>query len=341
MLYFNCDYNNGCHPQVLEAICRTNNEYTDVYGDDCYSLSAKDKIRKAGNCPNADIFFLGGGTQTNATVISALLRDSDGVVAASTGHIALHESGAIEYTGHKVLTIPQHNGKIENSELRDFLETYYADDFHNHIVWPAMLYISFPTEYGTIYSKSELESIYATCKEYNMKLFIDGARLGYGLMSKSCDVSFSDLCRLCDVFYIGGTKVGALCGEAVVFPNGDTPVHFFSTIKQHGALFAKGRLNGVQFDALFTDNLYFKISSHALEMADLLKEILKSKGYRFYLETCTNQQFVIVENSKLKSLSEKVQYSFWEKYDSTHSVIRFCTSWRTTSEDLAALSTIL
>lgn len=341
MLYFECDYNNGCHEKILEALKATNSDFTPGYGEDKFTESAKNKIKQACKCPNADVFLLGGGTQTNETVIASLLQDYEGAVAAVTGHIGGHESGAVEYTGHKVLTIPQHQGKIDAGELDDYFETYYNDANHEHMVWPGLVYISFPTEYGTIYSKQELTDIYSVCQKRNVPLFIDGARLGYGLMSTLCDISLPELASLCDVFYIGGTKVGALCGEAVVFPHANAPKHFVSTIKQHGAMFAKGRLNGVQFDTLFTDNLYFEISKNAIEKAELLKDVLRKKGYKFFLETCTNQQFVIIENSKMASLAENVRYGFWEKYDDKHTVIRFCTSWCTTEEDIRTLEKYL
>ena len=341
MLYFECDYNNGCAPEILKRFSETNTIYQSGYGDDCFSIEAKAKIRDTFHCPDANIFFLCGGTQTNAVVISAMLRDYQGVIAAETGHVGSHESGAIEYTGHKVLPIPQHDGKIDAGELKEYLDTYYADGNYEHMVFPGMVYISFPTELGTIYSKNELKLIHSVCKEYKIPLYIDGARLGYGLMSKSCDIRIEDFSELCDVFYIGGTKVGALCGEAVVFPRGNAPEHFFSMIKQHGALFAKGRVCGVQFDTLFTNDLYWKIAENAIALADELKSILHKKGYDFFLETSTNQQFVIVTNEKMLELKEKVVFSYWSKFDEKHTVIRFCTSWATSREDLLELEKVL
>ncbi|MDO5445114.1 MAG: beta-eliminating lyase-related protein [Eubacteriales bacterium] len=341
MLYFECDYNNGCHPEILKKLAETNDIYQPGYGYDCFSLSAKEKIRKTFACPDADIFFLCGGTQTNAVVISSMLRDYQGVVAAETGHIGTHESGAIEYTGHKVLPLPQHDGKIDAAELKSYVSAYYADGNYDHMVFPGMVYISFPTELGTLYSKAELQAIHAVCSEYGMPLFIDGARLGYGLMSSECDIPVEEFAELCDVFYIGGTKVGALCGEAVVFPRGNAPEHFFSMVKQHGALFAKGRVCGVQFDTLFTDDLYFNISRNAISKAESLKKILKEKEYPFFFETPTNQQFVIAENSELEKLREKVSFGFWDKYDDSHTVIRFCTSWVTSDDDLLRLEETL
>ena len=341
MLYFECDYNNGCRPEILQRFAETNNVFQPSYGEDCFSTSAKEKIRETFHCPEAQIWFLGGGTQTNAVVIASLLREYQGVVAAETGYVGSHESGAIEYTGHKVLPLPEHDGKICAKELKSYLSDYYADGNYEHMVFPGMVYISFPTELGTIYSKKELEEIHAVCGEYNLPLYIDGARLGYGLMSRECDISLEEFPRLCDVFYIGGTKVGALCGEAVVFPRGNAPEHFFSSVKQHGALFAKGRVCGLQFDTLFTENLYFRIGADAIRYADRLRSILHEKNYTFFLETPTNQQFVIVDNEKMKKLKEKVSFSFWSKYDETHTVIRFCTSWATTEKDMDELEKIL
>ena len=231
-------------------------------------------------------------------IISSLLDSYEGVISADTGHINGHEAGAVEYTGHKILALPHHDGKIFAEEIEKYLKTFYGNDSHSHMIFPGMVYISHPTEYGTIYSKNELEKIYEVCEKYEIPLFIDGARLGYGLMAQESDLTLPDIAKLCDVLYIGGTKVGTLCGEAVVFTKNNTPKNFVTRIKQHGALLAKGRLLGVQFDALFSDNLYFEISKHAIEMAEKLKSVLKEKGYRFFLESPTNQQFVILENKK-------------------------------------------
>ena len=319
----------------------TNLEKTPGYGSDCYCEAAKAKIREACNAPAAEIFFLVGGTQTNSTVIDAMLKSYPGVIAASTGHISVHEAGAIEFGGHKVLTLPHHNGKISASQIRALLEQYQNDANHDHMVMPGMVYLSHPTEYGTLYTKKEMREIADVCHEFKIPLFLDGARLGYGLMSLDTDLTLPDIARLCDVFYIGGTKVGALCGEAVVFTKKNKPLHFITSVKKRGALLAKGRLLGVQFDTLFTDDLYFKISKHAIQMAEKLKEIVCDCGLEFYLESPTNQQFVVLENEKLKKLKEKVAVGFWEKYDDTHTVIRFATSWSTTEEDLKALDQIL
>ena len=282
-----------------------------------------------------------GGTQTNAVVINALLKSYEGVVCADNGHIYTHEAGAVEFTGHKVLNLPGECGKLKADTLRKYLETFFADENHEHAVFPGMVYISHPTEYGTLYSKAELEQLSSVCQKYEIPLYLDGARLGYGLMSKNTDVTLPDIARLCDAFYIGGTKVGALCGEAVVFTKNNTPKHFMTIVKQHGALLAKGRLLGVQFDALFTDNLYFDISRHAIDMAELLKQGLLQKEYCFYIDSPTNQQFIIMENTQMEALKKDVAFSFWEKYDETHTVVRFATSWATKEEDVRALLDLL
>lgn len=341
MISFESDYIAGAHPKVLERLLETNMEALGGYGTDRYCASAREKIKKACDCPQADVHFLVGGTQMNAIVISSLLGEYEGVIAAKTGHVSLHEAGAIEYTGHKVLEVEQENGKISAERLKKYLETFYGDENHEHMVFPGMVYISHPTEYGTLYNKKELEELSDICHAYEIPLYLDGARLGYGLMSRDTDVTMTDIAGLCDVFYIGGTKVGALCGEAVVFSKGNAPRHFMTRIKQKGALLAKGRVLGVQFDALFTDDLYFEISRHAIDMAEQLKGMLREKGYEFYIESPTNQQFVIMENKKLEKLKESVAVSFWEKYDDTHTVIRLATSWSTTQEDMERLEELL
>lgn len=340
MLYFKNDYSEGAHPKVLEHLFKTNLEKLDGYGEDTYSQSAKDKIRKACNCPEADIYFISGGTQTNQLVIATMLSRHEGVVAAATGHVACHEAGAIEYTGHKVISLPQYDGKINPTDLAELVDTFYADDSHDHMVFPGMVYISHPTEYGTLYTKEELTLLSQACHKYNLPLFLDGARLGYGLVAET-DVTLSDIAALCDVFYIGGTKCGALCGEAVVFTKNNCPRHFVTLIKQHGALMAKGRVLGVQFDALFTDNLYLELSKHAIDTAQILKDTFREKGYRFFINSPTNQIFIVLENEQKKKLEEKVCISFWEKYDDNHSVVRFATSWATSKEDIQKLNELL
>ncbi len=341
MVSFESDYIAGAHPRILERLSETNMELHSGYGEDIFCQQAKEKIRTACACPEAQIEFLVGGTQTNALVIDSLLPRWDGVIAADTGHVSTHEAGAIEYTGHKVITLCSEQGKLSAVAVRQWLEDFYNDGNCEHMVQPGMVYISHPTEYGTLYTKAELTALSEVCREYRIPLFLDGARLGYGLMSKESDMALPDIAALCDVFYIGGTKVGALCGEAVVFTRGNRPAHFINLKKKHGALLAKGRLLGIQFDTLFTDDLYFKISYHAITMAEKLKKILKEKGFSFYLESPTNQQFVIIEDDKMEDLKEKILFSFWEKYDNTHTVIRFVTSWSTQEEDLIALRAAL
>lgn len=341
MISFESDYIAGAHPKVLAKLMETNMEPLSGYGTDKYCESAREKIRKVFGCKKADVHFLVGGTQTNAIVISSMLKTYEGVIAAKTGHVSLHEAGAIEYTGHKVLEIEQKDGKICPEILKTYLKTFYADENHEHMVFPGMVYISHPTEYGTLYSKEELKSLSVICHEYEIPLYLDGARLGYGLTSLDTDVTAEDIAKLCDVFYIGGTKVGALCGEAVVFPGGNAPKYFMTLVKQKGGLLAKGRVLGVQFDTLFTEDLYFEISRHAIDMAEQLKEMLVAKGYDFYIDSPTNQQFVIIENEKLEKLKESVAVSFWESYDETRTVIRLATSWSTTQEDMNQLKEVL
>ncbi|MCQ2425145.1 MAG: aminotransferase class I/II-fold pyridoxal phosphate-dependent enzyme [Lachnospiraceae bacterium] len=337
MISFENDYSEGAHPAILRRLTETNFEQVPGYGNDPYSAHAKELIRAACGTPEADVTFIGGGTQTNLIVIASLLKNYEGVIAPSTGHIGVHEAGAIECTGHKVLSLPGYCGKLDADDMKKYLAAFYGDESHTHMVFPGMVYLSFPTEYGTLYTKKELTEISAVCREYGMKLFVDGARLGYGLMSEANDVSLSELASFADVFYIGGTKVGALIGEAVVFPKGDQPVNFITTVKQHGGLLAKGRLTGIQFEALFTDGLYFEIAKNAMEKAKRLKSILAAKGWRFFLDSPTNQQFVVIDDETLKRVREKFVVSFWEKPDPTHTVVRFATSWATTDAMLDAL----
>ena len=324
MLYFVNDYSEGAHEKVLQHLIDTNMEQLAGYGMDHYCDAAKEKIKKACGCEDVEVFLLTGGTQTNQIVIDTMLAPYEGVVAAHTGHVSTHEAGAIEFTGHKEL-----------------VETFYGDDNHEHMVFPGMVYISHPTEYGTLYSKKELEELSSVCRKYKLSLFLDGARLIYGLVSKETDVTLHDIARLCDVFYIGGTKAGLLCGEAVVFTGKCMPKHFLTRVKQHGALLAKGRLLGVQFDALFTDDLYLAIGKNAIETAAVLKEGLKKKGYQFFIDSPTNQQFVVLENSRMEELKKDVQFGFWEKADDSHTVVRFATSWATRMEDVQKLLSLL
>ncbi len=341
MLSFACDYTAGAHPEILTKLMETNQMPLPGYGEDCFTKSAAAKIQAACDCPDAQVYFTVGGTQANQLVISTLLSDCEGVLAADTGHISTHEAGAIEYSGHKVLTLPSHQGKIQCAELDAFLKSYYADENHSHMVFPGMVYISHPTEYGSLYTKSELYTLSKICRSYHMPLYIDGARLAYALACKETDVTLPDIARLADVFCIGGTKAGALCGEAIVFTKGSMPPRFTALAKQRGALLSKGRLLGVQFDTLFTDGLYFQNGQHALLQKDKMIHILKNAGLSFYYESPTNQQFLLLENTLRKKLEEKVCVGFWEVYDDNHTIVRFATSWSTTDEDLKELEKIL
>lgn len=340
-LSFASDYMEGAHEAILSRLWEINYEKMQGYGMDALSERAREKIRSACGCPDADVFFLVGGTQTNATVISALLRSYEGVVAAASGHISTHEAGAIELGGHKVLTLPEHEGKITAADLRELLVRFETDETRDHLVRPGMVYVSHPTESGTLYTRSELREISGVCREYGLPLYLDGARLAYALACRSSDVSLEELARLCDVFYIGGTKCGALFGEAVVIPKGGLIPHFFTIMKQHGALLAKGWLLGLQFDVLFTDGLYLKIGQAAVAAASRIRSALQEYGYRLYWETPANQVFVILENAQMERLAESVEFSFWEKYDETHTVIRLATSWATTEEDTERLIAVL
>lgn len=341
MISFENDYSTGAHPRVLEALAATNLEPAPGYGTDRFCASAAERIRAACADDTADVFFLVGGTQTNAVVISSLLAGYEGVIAADTGHIAVHEAGAIEATGHKVITLPEHDGKLQAADVEAYLEGFYADANYEHMVFPGMVFIAHPSELGTLYSLAELEELSALCRRYEIPLYLDGARLSYGLAAPESDVTLPDIARLTDAFYIGGTKCGALCGEAVVFPRGGMPKHFLTHVKQHGALLAKGRLLGVQFDTLFTNGLYGEVGRTAIDAAAELRRILSEAGCAFFRESPTNQQFVILENSQMEALAERVRFSFWERVDDTHTAIRFVTSWSTTADDLAFLETAL
>lgn len=340
MLYFENDYCEGAHSSILQKLSDTNGKKLPGYGTDPYSASAREKIRAACGCPNADVFFLAGGTQTNTIVISSLLKRWEGVVAASTGHIAAHEAGAVEYTGHKILTLPQKEGKLSARDLEAFLTGFYSDQNREHMVFPGMVYLSHPTEYGTLYSKKELADISCICQRYDIPLFLDGARLGYALAVPESNLTLEEIARLTTVFYIGGTKMGALLGEAVVFPR-KAPPHFMTMVKQQGALLAKGRILGIQFDCLFTDDLYLKIGKNAIQTAAVLKNGFRKKGYSFFLDSPTNQIFIILENKKLEELRQHVIFSFWETLDETHTVVRFATSWATRLEEIEELIRLL
>ena len=342
MISLQNDYSEGAHPQILKRLAEINLEQNPGYCTDTYCASAAEKIRQACACPEAEVFFLVGGTQTNQVVIDTMLAPYEGVVAARTGHVSTHEAGAIEFTGHKVLELPQHEGKILATELRELASHFWQDGNHEHMVFPGMVYISHPTEYGTLYSKQELEAIAQVCHEYKMPLYMDGARLAYGLTAPGTDVTLQDIARICDVFYIGGTKCGAFFGEAAVFTKHNMPVRFLTRVKQHAALLAKGHMLGIQFDTLFTNNLYYEIGAHAIRLAQLLQQGILDAGLPLYINSPTNQQFVEFPDEAIKKLEERgVVYSFWEKTSSDKTVIRFVTSWATKEETVRKLIGIL
>ncbi len=336
-LSFASDYMEGAHPAIIQRLVQTNMEQTSGYGTDEYCERARSLIRKACECPEAAVYFLVGGTQTNATVIDALLNRYEGVIAAQTGHVAVHEAGAIEFGGHKVLPIACDKGKITAASVKRYLLDFYADGNYEHMVHPGMVYISQPTEYGTLYTKQEMTAISAVCREYRIPLYVDGARLAYALACKENDVTLADLAELCDAFYIGGTKCGALFGEAVVIPDPKRSPHFFTIMKQHGALLAKGRLLGIQFETLFTDDLYLRIGENAIRTADTIRTFLDSHGYEQYFTAPTNQIFIVLENTRYAELSKKIAFGFWEKKDDSHTVVRIATDWATTPENVEKL----
>ena len=337
MIYFNNDYAEGCHPAVLQRLTETNLVQTPGYGCDDFCASAAAKIRSLCGREDLVVHFLVGGTQVNLTVIDAALRPHQGVVCAESGHIHVHETGAVEATGHKVLAIPAVDGKITASQVRTVVENHRNDEAFEHIVQPKMVYISNPTELGTLYSLAELTALSDTCHAMGLYLFVDGARLGYGLTARDNDVTMKDLARLCDVFYIGGTKVGALFGEAVVISNPVLAQDFRYLIKQHGGMLAKGRLLGVQFDALFTDDLYFRIARHANDLADKIRDTLQELNYPLLVPGTTNQIFAILPDTLLDQLALDFQFTQQERVDPDHRAVRFCTSWATTKEQVDAL----
>jgi len=341
MVHLESDYNNGAHEAVLRHFMETNTERTQSYGDDRFSQRARELIREACEAPKAQIWFLAGGTQTNATIIDCVLQPYEGVLCPDTAHINVHEAGAVEFTGHKVIALPQHDGKLDVGDLRAWLKAYFADETAEHMVRPGMVYITFPTELGTLYTADELRALHDTCREYGLLLYVDGARLAYGLAA-SKDVNLPLLARLADIFYIGGTKCGALCGEAVVFPNGDAPSHMLSRIKRHGALLAKSRVVGVQFEALFDKGLYFDIGKGAIDKAMRLRRLFVDRlGYKPFIDSPTNQQFYVFPNDALDGLRQHIGYEVWCPVDEHHTACRFVTSWATTEEEIAALETKL
>lgn len=340
-LYFDCDYMAGAHPALLQALNETNLNKRIGYGCDEYSAKARELILAACGTPDASVHLLVGGTQTNAAVIDGVLARHEGVLSAESGHINIHEAGAIEATGHKVLTLPSHDGKVSAEEVDGYIRNFYADDTYEHMVAPGMLYISFPTEYGTVYSLSELEALSSVCHSHNIPLYIDGARLGYGLAAEGGDVTLKDIARLSDIFYIGGTKVGAMFGEAVVVTNPKLLRHFFPLVKQHGALLAKGSLLGIQFATLFTDNLYFEIGREAVAKAQKIKRAFIDKGYTVEVDSPTNQQFFRLPNEVIDRLLQRASFEMWGPRGESESVVRFVTSWSTTDEEVDALVSLL
>lgn len=341
MIYFDNDYMEGAHPLVMQRLVETNLEHTAGYGYDQHTAHARQLIRQACNAPQALVQFLVGGTQTNATVIDALLQRHQGVLAASTAHINVHESGAIEHSGHKVLLLPAEGGKIAAAAVDDYVAAFYRDDTYHHMVAPGMLYITQPTELGTLYTLAELEALSAVCRCHHLPLYLDGSRLGYGLAADGADFTLADVARLCDVFYIGGTKVGALFGEAVVAAHPERLPYFFELVKQHGALLAKGRLQGVQFETLFTDGLYLRISRRAVELALRIRDVMVSRGIRQALVSPTNQQFFIMPNAVMDRLHRHVSFELWGPRGAQCTTVRFVTSWATEAADVDALATYL
>ena len=359
MIHLESDYNNGAHEAVLRHLVETNDERTQSYGDDRFSEQARAAIRYVCEAPEAQIWFLAGGTQTNATIIDCVLQPYEGVLCAETAHINVHESGAVERTGHKVIALPVSSdkdvtGKLDLNKLQTWLKTFFTDETAEHMVRPGMVYITFPTELGTLYTADELMALHDVCSAYGLLLYVDGARLAYGLAA-STDVTLPLLARLADIFYIGGTKCGALCGEAVVFPKGNAPTHMLSRIKRHGALLAKSRVVGVQFDALFTAvgetsndgvqttekqliPIYLEIGSRAVALAMRLRRLFVERlGYQLYIDSPTNQQFFVIPNDDMEMLRQHIGFEVWCPYDENCTVCRFVTSWATTEEEIDEL----
>ena len=337
MYQFQCDYNEGAHPRIMERLVQTNFEQTVGYGEDHYCTAAREAVRKSIGREDVDVHFLVGGTQANATVISSILRPYQGVLCASSGHINVHETGAIEHSGHKVLALESPDGLLDSERIREAVLAHMAEDGPEHMVQPGMVYISFSSETGTVYSLEQLRRIHGVCHEYGLPLFIDGARMGYGLASEGCDVTLADIASLADVFYLGGTKQGALFGEAVVIVNDALKKDFRYYIKQNGGMLAKGRLLGIQFLTLFEDGLYFQLSEHAVSQAMRIREAFKAKGYAFLVDSPSNQQFPILDNATMERLSADFLFSVWQKVDADHTAVRFCTSWATRPEAVDAL----
>ena len=341
MVYFTSDYTEGCHERILQRMMQTNLEQTPGYGTDYHCMNAARYIKGECGREDIDVHFLVGGTQTNLTLIDAALRPHQGAVCAESGHIHVHETGAVEATGHKCMTLPSSDGKITAEQVANLVHLHRIDESMEHTVQPGLVYISNPTEYGTIYSKAELERLSAVCRENDLFLFLDGARLGYGLRCRENDVTLADLANLCDAFYIGGTKVGALFGEALVLTHPALQEDFRYLIKQRGGMLAKGRLLGIQFETLFEDGLYYELADHALAMADILREAVKGAGLPFQVDSPTNQLFPIVPDTVLEKLREKYAVTYMNRVDDSHSCIRLCTSWATRESDVRAFCTDL
>lgn len=337
MIRFENDYTTGAHPQILQRLVETNEDQTVGYGMDPYCERARGLIRNFCQNDQVDVHFLVGGTQTNKIVIASILRPHQGVIAAHTGHIAVNETGAIEATGHKVLTVLNEDGKLAAAQVQAVIDKHMEDTGRIHSVQPGMVYISHPAENGALYTKAELEQLSAVCKQAGIPLFLDGARLGYGLAAATTDVTIADITKLCDAFYIGGTKVGAMFGEAVVIVNDALKKDFRYMIKQNGALLAKGRLLGIQFEVLFEDHLYIDISKHANILAMKIREALVKKNFALRYDSVTNQQFAILPNNAIEQLQQNFAFTFWEKQNETHSVVRICTSWATKEEHVEQL----
>ena len=340
MRTFECDYTEGAHPKILEALLRTNMEQMSGYGCDPYTESAVKKIKAAIGRPVSSVTLLTGGTQTNMVVIDLLTASYEGVLTAQTGHINVHEAGAIEFTGHKVLALPENDGVLDVDALEAYLANFYADATHEHMVRPGLVYLTHPTEYGTLYTKAQMQKVRALCDRYDMKLYVDGARLGYALGCSENEITLADLASLADAFSIGGTKLGLLCGEAAVFTK-ETPKALLSQVKRHGALLAKGRVLGVQFDTMFTDGLYQAIGREAIRHARRIREILERKGYPFAWESPTNQQFVLLNDAEVESLKKHVGFDLWGRTANGQWIVRFTSSWSTTDADVDALERAL
>ena len=335
---FETDYQEGVHPKILEHLVNTNLQQTSGYGVDSYTKHAKELIKARINNPHASVFFMIGGTQANSTVVAFFLKPWEGVIAVNSGHINVHESGAIEATGHRVIALQGRNGLLDSDDLKNYLEAFYSDPTYEHMTIPGMVYISYSSEYGTLYSRDMLKKIKNVCEEYKLKLFIDGARLGAGLMSEASDLTLNDIAELCDAFSIGATKNGALFGEAVVFTRKFEGLENFRTlIKQRGGLLAKGRLIGLQFEALFEDDLYFENARHSNKQAMKIKEAFSEAGIPFLFESFTNQQFPILTKAQHEILSSEFDYETWEPLNDSKFAVRFCTSWATTDENVDKL----